>query len=99
MIKMEHPVLPKKVEDPPVQLWSLKKDEHVSLLTPDAQSPRTSRLRAHCLHCVRGLQGKTFWFNVGTETTQREKPILKRGGILADEMGKQNSLQPIPGSY
>lgn len=31
MIKMEHPILPKKVEDPPVQLWSMKKDEHVSL--------------------------------------------------------------------
>ncbi|GAA6024936.1 hypothetical protein JCM11491_000961 [Sporobolomyces phaffii] len=67
MIKMEHPVLPKKVEDPPVQLWSMKKDE----------------------------DGKTFWFNVGTETTQREKPILKRGGILADEMGLGKTMQTI----
>jgi hypothetical protein len=32
-------------------------------------------------------QGKTFWHNVATGSTQREKPILKRGGILADEMG------------
>jgi len=30
MIKMEHPILPKKVDDPPVQLWSMKKDEQVS---------------------------------------------------------------------
>lgn len=30
MIKMEHPTLPKKVDDPPVQLWSMKKDENVS---------------------------------------------------------------------
>ncbi|GAA5893506.1 uncharacterized protein JCM6883_003541 [Sporobolomyces salmoneus] len=67
MIEMEHPVLPKKVEDPPVQLWSMKKDE----------------------------DGKTFWFNVGTETTQREKPILKRGGILADEMGLGKTMQTI----
>lgn len=38
-------------------------------------------------------QGKTFWHNVGTGSNQREKPILKRGGILADEMGKpQRSL-------
>ncbi|GAA5925522.1 uncharacterized protein JCM15063_005048 [Sporobolomyces koalae] len=27
MIKMEHPSLPKTVDDPPVQLWSMKKDE------------------------------------------------------------------------
>ncbi|GAA5843841.1 hypothetical protein JCM3766R1_005942 [Sporobolomyces carnicolor] len=67
MIKMEHPTLPKKVDDPPVQLWSMKKDEN----------------------------GKTFWFNVGTETTQREKPILKRGGILADEMGLGKTMQTI----
>ncbi|GAA5997106.1 hypothetical protein JCM5350_005383 [Sporobolomyces pararoseus] len=67
MIRMEHPRLPKKVEDPPVQLWSMKKDEN----------------------------GKTFWFNVGTETTQREKPILKRGGILADEMGLGKTMQTI----
>jgi SWI/SNF-related matrix-associated actin-dependent regulator of chromatin subfamily A3 len=29
MIKMEHPILPKKIEDPPVQLWQMKKDEDV----------------------------------------------------------------------
>ncbi|GJN90882.1 hypothetical protein Rhopal_003896-T1 [Rhodotorula paludigena] len=67
MIRMEHPQLPKSVDDPPVQLWTKKED----------------------------TAGKIFWHNVGTNTTQREKPILKRGGILADEMGLGKTMQTI----
>lgn len=67
MIRMEHPQLPKSVNDPPVQLWTKKED----------------------------TAGKIFWHNVGTNTTQREKPILKRGGILADEMGLGKTMQTI----
>ncbi|GAA5894625.1 hypothetical protein JCM5296_002912 [Sporobolomyces johnsonii] len=67
MIKMEHPRLPKSPEDPPVQMWVMKKD----------------------------VMNETFWYNVGTETSQREKPILKRGGILADEMGLGKTMQTI----
>ncbi|GAA5865684.1 hypothetical protein JCM8547_002749 [Rhodosporidiobolus lusitaniae] len=41
------------------------------------------------------VNGKFFWFNVVTETTQRDKPSLKRGGILADEMGLGKTMQTI----
>lgn len=30
MIKMEHPQLPKEIDDPPAQLWVLKEDKAVS---------------------------------------------------------------------
>ncbi|KAK4048336.1 hypothetical protein OIV83_004858 [Microbotryomycetes sp. JL201] len=60
MIRMEHPQLPKTPEDPPVQLWQMKRD----------------------------AEDEMFWFNIATQQTQREKPKLRRGGILADEMGK-----------
>jgi hypothetical protein len=39
------------------------------------------------------LQGDPFWHNIATDATQRDKPVLKRGGILADEMGKQATTQ------
>lgn len=56
---MEHPQLPKEIDDPPAQLWVVKEDSK--------QEP--------------------FYFNLATGDTQRVKPVLKRGGILADEMG------------
>lgn len=59
MIRMEHPQLPKEIDDPPAQLWVLKED----------------------------LKQEPFYFNLATGDTQRVKPVLKRGGILADEMG------------
>lgn len=34
MIKMEHPQLPKTVDDPPTQLWVMRKDTEVSALAP-----------------------------------------------------------------
>lgn len=32
--------------------------------------------------------GGVFYCNLATKTSQREAPILKRGGLLADEMGE-----------
>lgn len=34
MIKMEHPELPKTVDDPPAQLWAKREDTQVSLPDP-----------------------------------------------------------------
>ncbi|SCZ88776.1 BZ3500_MvSof-1268-A1-R1_Chr2-1g04630 [Microbotryum saponariae] len=67
MIRMEHPRLPRKVDDPPVQLWQRKIDPN----------------------------GEPFFYNVATELMQREKPLLKRGGVLADEMGLGKTLTTI----
>ncbi|SCV71870.1 BQ2448_4564 [Microbotryum intermedium] len=67
MIRMEHPRLPRKIDDPPVQLWQRKIDPN----------------------------GEPFFYNVATELMQREKPLLKRGGVLADEMGLGKTLTMI----
>jgi len=32
MIQMEHPELPKTVDDPPVQLWRMRQDDSVRCL-------------------------------------------------------------------
>lgn len=40
-------------------------------------------------------KGDPFWHNIATDATQREKPVLKRGGVLADEMGKHPHLSIV----
>lgn len=40
-------------------------------------------------------EGQAFWHNIATDLTQREKPVLKRGGVLADEMGLGKTMQTI----
>ena len=101
MIRMEHPELPKTVDDPPVQLWRMRRDDDVrsllslspslSLSLPLSLSPSLSLSPPSLLTLSLCSQGNTFYQNVVTDSTQRDPPKLKRGGILADEMGKSTS--------
>lgn len=46
-----------------------------------------STLERAALSLLSFSQGQAFYYNLATESSQRDKPVLKRGGILADEMG------------
>ena len=64
--------------------WMLSK-EHPTLPSGVSQAPVQFWTRQTAGSSGGG--GLEYWLNVATRTPQKEKPVLGRGGIMADGMG------------